>query len=64
MSARAETLADPGLITLTQAAQRLRKPYRSALDLVLTGRIQGEQDPISGRWRVDRASVEALCATL
>lgn len=63
MTPRVETPADPALITLTQAAQRLRKPYRSALDLVLTGRIHGEQDPISGRWRVSRESVEALCAT-
>jgi hypothetical protein len=62
-AAAASAMAPSPDLTLTQAALLLRRSYRATLDIVLTGKIVGRQDPISGRWRVNRESVERLCST-
>ena len=50
------------MITVTQAAQRLRRGYRPTVDLVLRGHLVGEQDPVTGRWSIDSSSVDAFLA--
>jgi hypothetical protein len=47
-------------IGLAGAAQLLRVTYWAARTLVLTGRLDGRQDPANGRWLVTRRSVERL----
>ena len=49
-------------IPLPLAAQRLGRRYRSTLDLVLLGHLQGEQDPHTRRWYVDPLSLAAYAA--
>jgi hypothetical protein len=48
-------------ISLSQAALRLRRPYRTTLDMLFTGRLKGRQDPLNGRWLVEEESLERLC---
>ena len=50
-------------VPLTLAAQRLRRRYRSTLDLVLLGHLTGQQDPDTRRWYVDAESLAAYLRT-
>ena len=45
-------------ITLTQAAHRLGISYNRARNLVLTGKLEGEQ--VNGRWWVDVQSIKQM----
>ena len=47
-------------IPLVAAAQRLGLSWQSAWSRVLTGALEGRQDPQSGRWYVSVESVERL----
>jgi len=46
------------VITLSDAAHELGLSWAATWRLVLTGVLDGRRDPISGRWRVRRSSVE------
>lgn len=50
-------MARDGMISVTTAAKRLRKNYRTTLDMVLRGELQGHQAD-NGRWTVLEADVE------
>jgi hypothetical protein len=52
-------MARDGMISVTTAAKRLRKNYRTMLDMVLRGELQGDQAD-NGRWSVLEADVERL----
>ena len=47
-------------ISLPQAAQRLRIPWRAAWEKIMTGAIEGEYR--GGRWYIDARSVERVAA--
>jgi hypothetical protein len=49
-------------VPLTAAAHRLGRRYHAVLDLVLLGRLRGEQDPVTRRWFVQPDSLEAMLA--
>lgn len=44
-------------VPVVEAARRLKISYNGARDLVLRGRLRGEQDQW-GHWRVDELSLE------
>jgi hypothetical protein len=48
----------PQYISLSDAAFRLRQPYRRTLDDLFSGRLRGDRD--GKHWRVDLASVQQL----
>lgn len=45
-------------VPLTTAALRLRFSREKTLRWLLSGKLDGRQDPVSGRWLVSAASVE------
>jgi hypothetical protein len=53
-------MEENGTISVSTAARRLRKTYRSMLDLVLRGVVGGEQDQTTRRWAVTAADVVRL----
>ena len=55
MAARKPPMIDPTMMTLTEAAKKLRVKYLAAYNLMLDGTLDGRQ--IDGHWRVTRASV-------
>lgn len=55
------TVTEGNRIPLTDAAIRLRERYKKALDLLLTGQIEGGRD-VSGRWMVSPESVARYIA--
>ena len=47
-----------GFYTPAEAARLLHVPLRRILEWLSAGEIEGEQDPISGRWHIPRASLK------
>lgn len=47
-------------ISLPQAAQRLRIPWRTAWEMIMVGGIEGEYR--GGRWYIDVTSVDRMAA--
>ena len=46
--------------SISDAAHELGLSWAATWRLVLTGALNGRRDRISGRWRVDRSSVERV----
>ena len=46
--------------TLAEAAQVLEIPQRRILEMLDTGEIEGEQDPLSSRWNIPKHAVDGL----
>ena len=49
--------------TLAEAAQVLEIPQRRILEMLDTGEIEGEQDPLSSRWNIPKHAVDGLLPT-
>ena len=46
--------------TLIEAARVLEIPQRRLLEMLETGEIEGEQDPLSSRWQISKHAVDEL----
>ena len=49
--------------TLAEAARVLEIPQRRILEMLDTGEIEGEQDPLSSRWNTPKHAVDGLLPT-
>jgi excisionase family DNA binding protein len=49
--------------TLAEAARVLEIPQRRLLEILETGEIEAEQDPLSSRWRIPKHAVDGLVLT-
>ena len=49
--------------TLEEAARVLEIPQRRILEMLDTGEIEGEQDPLSSRWNIPKHAVDGLLPT-
>jgi excisionase family DNA binding protein len=49
--------------TLAEAARVLEIPQRRLLEILETGEIEAEQDPLSSRWRIPKHAVDRLVLT-
>lgn len=57
---RSQTMPSKNFYTLPEAAQILGIAQRRLLEKLVTGEIEGEQDPQSGRWKVSTQAVDEL----
>jgi excisionase family DNA binding protein len=57
------TMPTRDFYTLAEAARVLEIPQRRLLEILETGEIEAEQDPLSSRWRIPKHAVDGLVLT-